>query len=81
MLIVSAVMVWLVIIAAISFLMIDNDGLKEQVRVHGQNDVEYGKVRAQLREDIDKNQRLLTGIRNKLVDFEKRLETLEESHK
>lgn len=67
MLVVSAIVIWLVIIIAISFLMIDNHRLRGAIRVHDENDEQHEKIREQLREDINK--------------VDQRLKKLEESHK
>lgn len=81
MLIVSAIVIWLVIIIALGFLVFDNHRMRGAIRVHDENDEKYSQIRAELREDVDKNQRLLAGIRSKLTDLEKRIGTLGESHK
>ena len=58
----SAVMVWLIIIIAVSYLMINNKSLKEAVKDHVRRDQETQCVRKELRDDMTEIDRRLKAL-------------------
>jgi len=71
----SAIAVWLVIIAAIIFLMLDNGSLRESLRYHDRIEIRDEQERAILRQSI-----IDLENRKDIKDIDNRLRALENAH-